>query len=268
MQTIKIAIAGTSGRMGTELIKAIANHPKLKLSAAIERVGSDLIDKDAGLCCNTTANNIIVSDNLANTDFDILIDFTRPEASLKYIEQCVKMNKKIILGTTGFSDSEKEIIHTAAQKIAIVFAANFSVGVNLVLKLVEKAALVMQGADIEIIEAHHRHKIDAPSGTALAIGESIAAALGRDLNKDGVFCRHGNTGERENNQIGFSTIRAADVVGEHSAWFADIGERVEISHKATSRQTFANGALRAAQFLATKNNGLFSMTEVLGLDKL
>ena len=198
-----------------------------------------------------------------------MIDFTRPEGTLEHIAFCVANQKAMVIGTTGFDDAGKQAIQTAAEKISIVFASNYSVGVNLVFKLLEKAAKVMGDyCDIEVIEAHHRHKVDAPSGTALSMGEHIAKTLGRDLKTHGVFERHGIIGERKHDEIGFATIRAGDVIGEHSVWFADEGERVEIAHKASSRMTFANGAVRAAKWVANKSNGLFDMTDVLDLNNL
>jgi 4-hydroxy-tetrahydrodipicolinate reductase len=198
--------------------------------------------------------------------FDVLIDFTRPDASMEFIELCRQAGKKVVIGTTGYTDAQKALINQAAKDIAIVLAPNFSVGVNLSLKLLEMAAKVMGDyTDIEIIEAHHRHKIDAPSGTALRMGEVVAATLGRDLKDCAIYGREGNTGERDRKTIGFSTIRAGDIVGEHTVMFADEGERLEITHKATSRMTFANGAVRAAVWLATKHNGMFDMQDVLGL---
>jgi len=195
-----------------------------------------------------------------------LIDFTRPDASMDYIEICRKAGKKLVIGTTGYSESQKVIIAEAAKDIAIVLAPNFSVGVNLSLKLLEMTAKVMGDyTDIEVIEAHHRHKVDAPSGTALRMGEVVAATLGRDLKDCAIYGREGETGARDRKTIGFSTIRAGDIVGEHTVMFADEGERLEITHKATSRMTFANGAVRAAIWLANQSSGLFDMQDVLGL---
>ncbi|RYI72479.1 4-hydroxy-tetrahydrodipicolinate reductase, partial [Klebsiella pneumoniae] len=202
-------------------------------------------------------------------DFDVLIDFTRPEGTLNHLAFCREHGKGMVIGTTGFDDAGKQAIRDAAQDIAIVFAANFSVGVNVLLKLLEKAAKVMGDyTDIEIIEAHHRHKVDAPSGTALAMGEAIAGALNKDLKDCAVYSREGYTGERVPGTIGFATVRAGDIVGEHTAMFADIGERIEITHKASSRMTFANGAVRSALWLKGKKNGLFDMRDVLDLNSL
>ncbi|MEG9475611.1 4-hydroxy-tetrahydrodipicolinate reductase [Mannheimia indoligenes] len=269
--TLRIGIVGAGGRMGRNLITAVQNAEGVELGAAFERKGSSLVGADAGELVGIGSLGVVVSDDVAkNADkFDLLIDFTRPEGTLEHIAICVENNKKIVIGTTGFDDAGKAAIQAAAEKIGIVFASNYSVGVNLVFKLLEKAAKVMGDyCDIEVIEAHHRHKVDAPSGTALSMGEHIAKTLGRDLKTHGVFERNGITGERKRDEIGFATIRAGDVIGEHSVWFADEGERVEIAHKASSRMTFANGAVRAAKWLNTKQNGLFDMTDVLDLNNL
>ncbi|MGV6989314.1 4-hydroxy-tetrahydrodipicolinate reductase [Testudinibacter sp. P80/BLE/0925] len=271
MTDLRIAVAGAGGRMGRQLIQAVKNAEGVVLGAALERSGSSLVGADAGELAGIGNIGVAVSDNLDSVkdQFDLLIDFTRPEASFGYIDFCVANQKKMVIGTTGFDDAGKHAIAQAAEKIGIVFASNYSVGVNLVFKLLEKAAKVMGDyCDIEVIEAHHRHKVDAPSGTALSMGEHIAKTLGRDLKTHGVFAREGITGERKRDEIGFATIRAGDVVGEHSVWFADEGERVEIAHKASSRMTFANGAVRAAKWLQSKQNGLFDMTDVLDLNNL
>lgn len=269
--TLKIGIVGAGGRMGRNLIQAVRNADGVELSAAFERKGSSLIGSDAGEVAGIGAIGVKIEESLTaqTVDFDVLIDFTRPEGTLEHLACCVANNKKMIIGTTGFDEAGKRAIREAAAQIGIVFASNYSVGVNLVFKLLEKAAKVMGDyCDIEVIEAHHRHKVDAPSGTALSMGEHIAETLGRDLKTHGVFAREGITGERRRDEIGFATVRAGDVVGEHSVWFADEGERVEIAHKASSRMTFANGAVRAAKWLSDKPNGLFDMTDVLGLDDL
>lgn len=268
---IRIAVAGAGGRMGRQLIQAVQQATGVVLGAAMERSGSSLVGSDAGELAGVGVLGVTVTDDLAKVvnDFDILIDFTRPEGTLTHLEFCVAHHKCMVIGTTGFDDAGKAAIQAAAQQIGIVFAANFSVGVNVVLKLLEKAAKVMGNyTDIEIVEAHHRHKVDAPSGTALAMGEAIAGALGRDLKECAVYQRVGHTGERAPQSIGFATIRAGDIVGEHTAMFADIGERVEITHKASSRMTFANGAVRAATWLSARQNGLFDMRDVLGLEQL
>jgi 4-hydroxy-tetrahydrodipicolinate reductase len=265
---IRVAIAGASGRMGLTLMRAVALSPALTLTVAIDRTDSPVIGKDTGELIGIEATGVKVSDNLpavANS-FDVLIDFTRPEASMGYLASCQQAGKKLVLGTTGFNDEQKTKIAEVAKSIAIMMAPNMSVGVNLTLKLLEMAAKVMGDyTDIEIIEAHHRHKVDAPSGTALIMGEVIANTLNRDLKDCAVYGREGITGERDRKTIGFSTIRAGDIVGEHTAMFVDEGERVEITHKASSRMTFANGAVRAAVWLKDKDKGLFDMQDVLGL---
>ena len=265
---IRVAITGASGRMGLTLIQAITHALATTLTAAVDRADSQVIGKDAGELIGAEKSGVIVTDDLAKVvdQFDVLIDFTRPEASMTYVEFCRRHGKKLVLGTTGFSDAHKAQIAEAAEEIAIMMAPNMSVGVNLTLKLLDMAAKVMGDyTDIEIIEAHHRHKVDAPSGTALRMGEVVAKALGRDLKDCAIYGREGITGERDRKTIGFSTIRAGDIVGEHTVMFADEGERVEITHKASSRMTFANGAVRAAQWLADKQTGLYDMQDVLGL---
>ena len=260
---IKIAVVGVSGRMGLSLVKAAVDVKSL--TAAISRTA---IGKDAGEQAGIGKQNIKIVENLASVidDFDVVIDFTRPDASMKFIETCRQAGKKIVIGTTGYSDEQKAIINDAAKEIAIVLSPNMSVGVNLSLKLLEMTAKVMGDyTDIEIVEAHHRHKVDAPSGTALRMGEVVADALGRDLKDCAIYGREGDTGERDRKTIGFSTIRAGDIVGEHTVMFADEGERLEITHKATSRMTFAKGAVRAAEWLENKKTGLYDMQDVLGL---
>lgn len=268
--TVRVAVVGAGGRMGRQLIQA-AQQQGIQLGAAIERAGSTLVGTDAGELAGIGKLGIRIVDSLEAVvdDFDVLIDFTRPEATLQYLAFCRVNRKAMVIGTTGFDEQGKQAISDAAQSIPIVFAANFSVGVNLVLKLLEKAAKVMGDyTDIEIIEAHHRHKVDAPSGTALAMGESIANALGKDLKDCAVYAREGYTGEREAGSIGFATVRAGDIVGEHTAMFADIGERVEITHKASSRMTFANGAIRASSWVVAQNAGLYNMKDVLCLEDI
>ena len=265
---IRIAINGAAGRMGRTLIEACAQHPELTLGAAIELPGSAWIGMDTGALLGGGESGILISDSLeqAIDAFDVLVDFTRPEPSLISLELCRVHNKKMVIGTTGFSESEKKKIQEAAGSIGIVFAPNMSVGVNLCLKLLDMAARVLgDDVDIEIIEAHHRHKVDAPSGTALRMGEVVAAALDRDLAEHAVYGREGSTGERKRKTIGFETIRAGDIVGEHTVMFADIGERIEITHKASSRMTFAKGAMRAAAWIASRNKGLYDMQDVLQL---
>lgn len=266
---IRVAISGATGRMGGALLSAILQSKSVHLTAAIDRADSPVLGKDAGDLIGADHTGIKVTKNLSTVvdHFDVLIDFTRPEVTLAYLETCRHhVGKKMVIGTTGFSDEQKARIADAAQDMAIVMAPNMSVGVNLSLKLLEMAAKVMGDyTDIEIIEAHHRHKVDAPSGTALRMGEVVAKALNRDLKDCAVYGREGITGERDRKTIGFATIRAGDIVGEHTVMFADEGERIEISHKASSRMTFANGALRAAQWLQNKEKGLFDMQDVLGL---
>ena len=268
---IRMAIVGAGGRMGRQLIQAVSEAEGVVLGAALERPGSTLVGADAGELAGIGNAGVKVNDclNTVANDFDVLIDFTRPEGTLAHLEFCQKHHKGMIIGTTGFDDAGKAAIKQASDVIPVVFAANFSVGVNVVLKLLEKAAKVMGDyTDIEIVEAHHRHKVDAPSGTALAMGEAIAGALGRDLKECAVYAREGHTGERHPKSIGFATIRAGDIVGEHTAMFADIGERVEITHKASSRMTFANGAVRAGKWISSHKSGLYDMRDVLGLEDL
>ncbi len=265
---LNIAVTGTAGRMGRNLIQACYENADCQLGAAIEREGSPFIGLDAGeiIGIGTLHTNIVASLNHVINDFDTLIDFTRPEVTLKNLADCVANGKSIVIGTTGFSDDEKQQIKQAAESIAVVFAPNMSVSVNLCFKLLDIAARVLgDEVDIEVIEAHHRHKIDAPSGTALRMGEVVADALGRNLDDCAVYGREGVSAERDRKTIGFETIRAGDIVGDHTVMFAGIGERVEITHKASSRMTFANGAIRAANWLENKTNGLYDMQDVLGL---
>ncbi|MBP4043925.1 4-hydroxy-tetrahydrodipicolinate reductase [Chromobacterium violaceum] len=262
-----IVIVGASGRMGRVLIEAVLDAPSARLHAAIDRADSGFVGQDAGLFYGRSSGVFISSDLIAALDgADVVIDFTRPEGTLEHMLACVERGVRMVIGTTGFDDEGKAAIRAAAGKIGIVFASNFSVGVNLTFKLLDMAARVLnEGYDVEIIEAHHRFKVDAPSGTALRMGEVIADALGRDLKQCAVYGREGVTGERDPQAIGFATVRGGDVVGDHTALFAALGERVEISHKASSRATFANGAVRAARWLSDKRNGLFDMQDVLGL---
>ncbi len=264
---LKVVIAGCTGRMGHALLEGIIADEGLALHAALDRVGSPLIGRDAGEPLGKTTG-VRVSDDIASAlqGADVLIDFTRPEASLQYLAACRQAGVGLVIGTTGFSAEQKAEIEAAARDIGIVFAPNMSVGVTLLISLVQAAAKVLaEGYDVEIIEAHHRHKIDAPSGTALRLGEAAASALGRDLSECAIYGREGVTGERDANTIGFATIRGGDVVGDHTVLFAGTGERVELTHKASSRATFALGALRAAKYLADKTAGLYDMQDVLGL---
>jgi len=267
MSQLKIAVAGASGRMGRMLIEAIGAAPDATLTGALDVHGAPSVGSDAGAFSGQLTGVAIQSDlALGLADCDVLIDFTRPEGTLKHLAYCAEHGIKLIIGTTGFDDAGKAAIAAAASRIAILFAPNMSVGVNVTLKLLEMAARSMaEGFDIEIIEAHHRHKVDAPSGTALKMGEVIADALGRDLKTCAVYGREGVTGERDPSTIGFATIRGGDIVGDHTVLFAGTGERIEISHKSSSRVTYAHGALRAARFLADKPSGLFDMQDVLSL---
>jgi len=253
--------------MGRMLVEAIAEAPDTTLAGALEMAGSPSVGTDAGVFSGRPAGVAIQSDlalGLAQARF--LIDFTRPEGTLRHLAYCAEHGIKLIIGTTGFDDAGKAAIRAAAERTAIVFAPNMSVGVNVTLKLLELAAKSLaEGYDIEIVEAHHRHKVDAPSGTALKMGEVIAGALGRDLKQCAVYGREGITGERDPSTIGFAAIRGGDIVGEHSVLFAGAGERIEISHKSSSRVTYAHGALRAARFLAGKASGLYDMQDVLAL---
>ena len=264
----RLAIVGAAGRMGKTLIEASMEREGLMVTVATEQPSSPLLDTDVGAIAGVGANGVLLSASLdeAANDFDVLIDFTRPEPCLRHLQWCVEHGKKMVIGTTGFDEAGKAAIRAASEKIGIVFAPNMSVGVNLCLKLLDMAARVLgDSVDIEIIEAHHRHKVDAPSGTALRMGEVVAEALGRDLKECAVYGREGHTGERDRKTIGFETIRAGDIVGDHTVLFADVGERIEITHKASSRMTFAKGAVRAAEWLAGRDTGLYDMQDVLEL---
>ncbi len=260
----RIAIAGVGGRMGQILVQAVAEHPQAQLGAVSERAGSALVG--APLAGTASAPSVVADLATVVADFDVLIDFTRPEATLAHAALCQAQSKCLVVGTTGLTAAQQAELAAAAQDIPVVFAPNMSVGVNLTFKLAELAARVLgDSVDIEIIEAHHRHKVDAPSGTALHLGRIIADTLGRDLETDAVYGREGQTGARQRRTIGFSTIRAGDIVGEHTTLFAADGERVEITHRASSRMTFASGAVRAAIWLRQQPPGLYDMQDVLGL---
>lgn len=266
---IRIAVVGASGRMGQSLITATQLHEGAVLTAVIARERNSNQGQDAGSMVGLAKKGVVVTDDLATVfdKVDVVIDFTLPEASMPYLSLCRRAGKALVIGTTGFNEEQKKIIADTAEQIPVVFAPNMSVGVNLSLKLLAMAAKVLgDDVDIEIIEAHHRHKVDAPSGTALRMGEVIAEELGRDLQQCAVYGREGRSDERDRRTIGFSTIRAGDIVGEHTVMFADEGERVEITHKATNRMTFANGAVRAALWLASQQAGLYDMQDVLGLN--
>lgn len=267
MGKIKIAIAGSSGRMGRILLDSVASAGDLVLHAALEHAGSSMLGRDAGMLSGAESGVKISADvEAALQGADVLIDFTRPEGTLHHLEVCRKLKVNMVIGTTGFNAQQKAILGAAAQDVGIVFAPNMSVGVNLLFKLLETASRVLaQGYDIEIIEAHHRHKVDAPSGTALGMGEVVARTLGRDLAECAVYGREGVTGERDPSTIGFATVRGGDIVGDHTVLFAGIGERIEITHKASSRATFALGALRAARFLQSHPAGMYDMQDVLEL---
>ncbi len=265
---VRIAVAGCNGRMGKVLVESVTHTEGVTLTAAIEHAGSTVLGADVGELANVGRLGVQVTDNLTAVieQVDVIIDFTRPEATLANIALARQHGKCLVIGTTGFDEAQKAEIHAAAADTAMVMASNYSVGVNLVFKLLEQAAKVMGDyTDIEIVEAHHRHKVDAPSGTALSMGEVIADTLGRDLKECAVYGREGITGERDRNTIGFATVRAGDIVGEHTAMFVDIGERVEITHKASNRLTFANGAVRAAAWIANQHPGLYDMQHVLNL---
>jgi 4-hydroxy-tetrahydrodipicolinate reductase len=264
---VKIVIAGSSGRMGRMLIEAVLASGDLQLHGALDVAGSPALGQDAGAFLGRNTGVAISADlDGALTGADVLIDFTRPEGTLAHLAACARLGVNAVVGTTGFSEAQKAEIGILAQTVAIVMAPNMSVGVNVVLRLLDVAARALsEGYDIEVIEAHHRHKVDAPSGTALKMGEVLAQALGRDLKTCGVFAREGVTGERDPSTIGFSTIRGGDIVGDHTVLFAGTGERIEISHRSSSRAGYAQGSLRAARFLATHRTGLFGMNDVLGM---
>jgi 4-hydroxy-tetrahydrodipicolinate reductase len=264
----RIAIHGAGGRMGRALIEAVRDADDGELVAALDRPDSPLIGVDAGEMAGLGCLGVAIGGDLAvlGDGFDVLIDFTSPQATLAALAHCRAHGRGMVIGTTGLDAEQKQAIAEAAETIPVVFAPNMSVGVNLTFKLAELAARVLgDSVDIEIVEAHHRHKVDAPSGTALRLGEVVAEALGRDLDECAVYGREGHTGPRERRTIGFETIRAGDIVGEHTVLYAATGERVEITHRATSRMTFASGAVRAAQWLVERERGLFDMQDVLGL---
>ena len=264
---LRIAVAGASGRMGHMLIEAVQNDPHAQLVGALDVASSPAIGSDATAFLGHSSGVTITADlrqGLAQAQ--VLIDFTRPDGTMVHAQACADMGVHMVIGTTGFSDAQKELIAQAAERIAVVMAPNMSVGVNVTLKLLAMAAQAMAtGYDIEIIEAHHRHKVDAPSGTALKMGEVVAQALGRDLKDCAVYAREGHTGERDPSSIGFATIRGGDIVGDHTVLFAGTGERIEITHKSSSRATYAQGSMRAAWFLAAQRHGLYDMFDVLNL---
>ena len=264
---LRIAIAGASGRMGRALLEAVSVVPDSKICSVLDHPASALIGTDAGLLSHKAAGIAITSNlDAALALADVLIDFTRPEGTMEHLAVCKKLGVNMVIGTTGFSAAEKQHIETASADIAIVFAPNMSVGVNVMLKLVALAAKALHAQyDIEVIESHHKLKFDSPSGTALQLGEVAAKVIGKSLDEIAVFDRHGNTGVRVPGTIGFSAIRGGDIIGDHTVMFAGTGERIEISHRSSSRTNYADGAIRAAAFLAEKKCGLYGMADVLGL---
>lgn len=266
--TLRIAIAGASGRMGRMLVEAVLDAPDCTLAGALDVAGSPQLGMDPAAFLGRATGIAITADlDAALAQADVLIDFTRPEGTLRHLAACAARGVAAVVGTTGFGDAQKDEIRTLAQKSAIVLAPNMSVGVNVVMRLLEQAAKALaEGYDIEIVEAHHRNKVDAPSGTALQMGEVVASALGRKLADCAVFGREGVTGARDPSTIGFATVRGGDIIGDHTVLFAGIGERIEISHKSSSRATYAQGSLRAARFVAQRAPGLYDMDDVLGLN--
>ncbi|MBX6316932.1 4-hydroxy-tetrahydrodipicolinate reductase [Pigmentiphaga sp.] len=266
MTPLRIAIAGSTGRMGRMLIETVLAAPDLQLTVALDRAGSPALGRDAAEFLGK-ASNVSITDNLdALAEADCLIDFTRPEATLAHLEACQRHGVKMVIGTTGFDAAGKAAIEAASQKVGIVFAPNMSVGVNVTLKLLDIAARILKdNYDVEVFEIHHKHKVDAPSGTALKMGETVAQAWDKPLSEIAEWARHGETGARKPGTIGFSVARGGDVVGDHSVFFCGPGERIEITHRSASRVTYAEGSLRAARYLADKPTGLYDMQAVLGL---
>ncbi len=263
---LKLAVIGVAGRMGRTLLESARADARVVVSAATERADWDGLGADAGTLIGAPASGVAISADLAGTDFDVAIDFTRPASTLVTLERCRASGKALVIGTTGFAASEKAAIEAAAAQVPVVLAPNMSVGVNVTFKLIELAARALgEEYDVEVIEAHHHHKVDAPSGTALRMGEVLAGARGRDLAECAVFAREGHTGERAPGSIGFATVRAGDIVGEHTVLFAGPGERLEVVHRASSRDNYARGALRAALWLQGRGPGLYSMQDVLDL---
>jgi 4-hydroxy-tetrahydrodipicolinate reductase len=263
---INLAIAGASGRMGRAIIRQSTETTGVKVTAAMERTGSPNLGQDAGLCAGIEEIGVKIADTLDLQGFDVMLDFTTPKATMEHAKLCSNSGKALMTGTTGLTSEQKQQLQEIAKDIPVVLAANTSVGINLCVALLEIASRVIGDfTDIEVIEAHHRHKVDAPSGTALLLGETVANALGKSLPEDGVFCREGHTGERPTGSIGFSAIRGGDIAGEHTVMFIGESERVEITHRATDRRIFAQGALRAAQWLVTQRAGFYNMQDVLGL---
>ena len=267
MSTLDIAVAGAAGRMGRTVIQAIAEAADLRLGGALVRPGHALVGSDAGLVAGVGERSVPIVDLPAEVGpFDVLVDFSNPPSALSHLEECVRRGRPSVIGATGFDAPQRAALRDLAQQVPVVVAPNMSVGVNLCLRLIESAAKVLgDDVDVEIIEAHHRHKVDAPSGTALRMGEVIAEALGRDLRECAVYGREGRTGERERATIGFETVRAGDIVGEHTVLFAGAGERIEITHRSSSRMNYAAGALRAARWVHERPAGMYDMLDVLGL---
>ena len=263
---MRIAIAGATGRMGHMLIEAVLAAPDLELAVALDRAGSPAIGRDAAEFLGKSSKVLITNDLDALAQADCLIDFTRPQATLAHLEACQRHGVKLVIGTTGFDEAGKAAIEAAARKIGVVFAPNMSVGVNVTLKLLDIAARILKDDyDVEVFEVHHKHKVDAPSGTALKMGETVARAWGKPLSEVAEWARHGDTGARKHGTIGFSSARGGDVVGDHTVFFCGPGERIEITHRSASRVTYAEGSLRAARYLADKSTGLYDMQDVLGL---
>ncbi len=263
---MRFCIAGASGRMGRMLVEAVLASPGDALAGALDHAASPALGQDAAAFLGRHSGVAITADVAAGlAGADVLIDFTRPEGTLAHLAACRAAGVRMVIGTTGFDDAGKAAIAEAAREIPIVLAANMSVGVNVTIKLLEMAARALPGYDVEIVEAHHRHKVDAPSGTALAMGEAIAAAQGKALKDCAVYAREGHTGERAAGSIGFATVRGGDIVGDHLVMFIGTGERIEIAHRSNSRQGYAQGSLRAAHFLAGRGPGLYGMADVLGL---
>lgn len=261
---VRIAVQGAAGRMGRALIQAVQSSAACRLGAALDRPQAEGMGQDAGALAGLPALGVPVTAELKPGDFDVLIDFTRPQGTLAALEACARAGRAMVIGTTGFEAGELARIREAARHVPVCMSGNFSIGINLCLQLVREAARTLGGEfDIEIVEAHHRHKVDAPSGTALMLGQAAAAGAGRDLERCAVYARQGHTGERAAQTIGFSTVRGGDVVGDHSVLFLGEGERIEITHKASSRQNFARGAVRAAVWLTGREPGLYTLQDVL-----
>ncbi|MER2163269.1 MAG: 4-hydroxy-tetrahydrodipicolinate reductase [Psychrobacter alimentarius] len=269
-QAIKVGVIGAGGRMGRMLIEAVNDNPQTTLNAAIERQGSSLVGADAGEVAAIGCLNVQIVDDLQAVvdDIDVLIDFSLPDATEKNMQVCAEHNVAMVIGTTGFNEQQEQVLEKASEKIAIVYAGNYSTGVNLSLKLLEMAAKVFgTEADVEVIEAHHKHKIDAPSGTAYMMAEAVAAARGQNLKDVAVYGREGQTGEREASTIGIHAIRGGEIIGDHTVMFIADGEVVEITHRARARMTFAAGAVRAATWVIQQEVGQYNMQDVLGLNE-